>query len=91
MYQRTLDATQDIQKGYVSLEPGKAKLVATRREVANGWRSVGELLAKEGQTELARQVRRFLDRMPPPQTERETIAERSPGRTPGIDKPHLTR
>jgi hypothetical protein len=91
MYQRTLDATHDIESGHVSFEPGKAKLVATRREVANGWRSVGELLAKEGQTELARQVRRFLDRMPPPQTERETIAERSPGRTPGIDKPHLTR
>ncbi len=37
---------------------------------------MSEMLVSEGQLELAAQVRRFVERMQPPQTERERIAAR---------------
>ncbi len=55
-------------------EPGKATLVATRREVEQGWYVVHDALEREGHSEVARDIRRFLAQMHPPRTEREQIA-----------------
>ncbi len=54
-------------------EPGKATLVATRREVEQGWYVVHDVLEREGHSDAARDIRRFLAQMHPPQTEREQI------------------
>ena len=54
-------------------EPGKAALVATRREVEQGWYVVHDVLEREGHSEVARDIRRFLAQMHPPRTEREQI------------------
>jgi hypothetical protein len=64
----------DLLEGKTRVEPGKRTLVETRRQVENGWRSVGSLLANDGHHDLADDVRRFIDRMPRAQTERELIA-----------------
>ncbi|OLB15587.1 MAG: hypothetical protein AUH10_01465 [Gammaproteobacteria bacterium 13_2_20CM_66_19] len=61
---------------YLRVEPGKAKLLETRKEVERGWRAVSEILVAEGQPELAAQVRAFAAKMSPPRTDRESIAER---------------
>jgi hypothetical protein len=45
----------------------------TRRDVERGWRAVSEMLASQGQRELATHVQLFLGRMPPPQTEKERL------------------
>ena len=58
----------------VRVEPGKSRLVQTRREVDQGWRAASDILLSEGQSELAAQVRRFVDQMPPARTEKERIA-----------------
>jgi hypothetical protein len=50
------------------------KLIGTRKAVEDGWRSVVNMLAKDGHLNLAGDVRRFLDQMPPAQTERESVA-----------------
>src|SRR5208282_3799067 len=55
-------------------EPGKAALVATRREVEQGWYAVHNVLEREGHSEVARDIRRFLAQMRPPLTEAEHIA-----------------
>jgi MobA/VirD2-like, nuclease domain len=55
-------------------EPGKAQLVATRREVEQGWYVVHDLLEREGHSEVARDIRRFLAQMHPRLTESEQIA-----------------
>src|SRR5208337_4120541 len=55
-------------------EPGKATLVATRREVEQGWYVVHDALESEGHPEIARDIRRFLAQMHPPLTESEQIA-----------------
>jgi hypothetical protein len=56
------------------VEAGKDKLLETRRQVQQGWTAIHEILVAEGQPELAAQVRRFAERMPPPRTQKEWIA-----------------
>lgn len=55
-------------------EPGKATLVATRREVEQGWYAIHDILERAGHSEVARDIRQFLARMRPPLTEMEQLA-----------------
>jgi len=64
----------ELLKGKLSVEPGKRKVVETRRQVETAWRTVGDMLTREGQVDLATQVRRFVDAMPPARTDKERIA-----------------
>jgi MobA/VirD2-like, nuclease domain len=56
-------------------DPGKQALMETRKEVERGWWEVSEILAAQGQRELAAEVKRFVSRMPPPRSDREMIAD----------------
>jgi hypothetical protein len=64
----------ELFKGNTRLEPGKRKLVETRKAVEESWRSIASLLAKGGRRDLANDVRQFVDRMPAARTERDLIA-----------------
>jgi hypothetical protein len=64
----------ELLKGNLHTEPGKLTLVQTRHQVESGWRSVANLLAKDGHDDLANDVQRFVDRIPPARTNREQIA-----------------
>lgn len=64
----------ELSKGSLGVEAGKARLLETRREVERGWWAVSDILVAEGRPELAAEVRRFSDQMPPPWTDRESIA-----------------
>jgi len=64
----------ELRNGGLRIEPGKVALVQTRKEVERGWRALSEMLASEGKIELAAQVRRYVEQMRPPRTEREIIA-----------------
>ena len=55
-------------------ESGKRKILETRRQVENGWRSVSDILVREGRTDLAAEVRRFADTMSPVRTNKEWVA-----------------
>jgi hypothetical protein len=57
----------------VWVKRGRERLVETRTDVTRGWNAMAELLETQGHRELASVVRRFVDRMPPPQTERQWI------------------
>jgi len=74
MRERIQSVHSELSTGGIRVEPGKAQLLATHREVDQGWRRVSELLGQEGRHELAAAVRRFVDSMPPAQTEKEWIA-----------------
>lgn len=65
----------ELLKRSVSAEPGKRTLVETRHQVESGWNSIANKLAKDGHPDLARDVQRFIDRMPPARTDRELIAD----------------
>lgn len=58
----------------LQIEPGKARLIETRNQVRRAWWTVSEILLRDRQPDLAAQVRRFADQMPPPMTEREWLA-----------------
>lgn len=64
----------ELLNGHVCAESGKSELTATRKEIETGWRFVSDLLLRQGRPELANQIRRFLERMPRPLTEKEQIA-----------------
>jgi len=65
----------ELMKGNIRAEPGKSKLVETRKTVEDSWRSISHRLAKDGHLDLAGDVQRFADRMPPARTERESVAD----------------
>jgi hypothetical protein len=74
MRKREEEVGRELLAGGVNVEPGKSRLVATRKEVERGWRAVSDILLNEGQPELAARVRRFVDEMPPPRTDKEVLA-----------------
>jgi hypothetical protein len=65
----------ELLKGSLPVEPGKRTLVETRRRVESGWRTLAENLSGNGNRDLARDVERFVDRLRPPRTERELLAD----------------
>jgi transposase-like protein len=56
-------------------DPGKEKLLATRRTIDRGWRDVSLTLAATGDRELAERVQRFVDDMPRPRTGSEVLLQ----------------
>jgi hypothetical protein len=75
MRQRAESVAAALQAGGIQIESAKAKLMETRRTVIRGWLGLGEALRGDGREGLEREIDRFLRGMPPPQTEREWIAQ----------------
>ena len=63
----------EITSGRRRPEPDKATLVNMRKEVRLGWRTVSDVLVRQGQPELAASVRRLVDNMGTPVTEKEQM------------------
>jgi hypothetical protein len=63
-----------LHAGNLRVEPGKSRILDTRRDVVRHWLGVQKALRSEGREGLADEVRRFMAGMPPPQTEREWMA-----------------
>ncbi len=73
---------RELAGGGVKPEPGKNRMLETRREVVRRWSEVADSLVNQGHAELALTVRRFVDRMPSPSSEKEWLAERLLERRP---------
>lgn len=63
-----------LHAGNMRVEPGKNRILDTRRDVIRHWLGVQEALRAEGRAGLADEVERFVAGMPPPRTEREWMA-----------------
>jgi hypothetical protein len=72
---RVEEVGRELLAGRLRPEPGNGTMAETRKQVDRGWWEVSEILAAQGQRELAEEVRRFTRRMPSPQTDREMIAK----------------
>jgi type IV secretory pathway VirD2 relaxase len=70
---RAAEAAKELAQGSSVAEPGKERLLATRRAVVQGWIAVSDHLVSQGQLELARAVRAFVAQLPQPRTEKELI------------------
>jgi type IV secretory pathway VirD2 relaxase len=73
MRERAEAAAHDLSRGDVRVQQGKAKVVQTRDLVQRAWSAVSEILVRDQQPDLALQVRRFAQQMPPALTERERL------------------
>ena len=74
-WQKRVNAVaHELVQGKLQVEPGKAKLIRTRKEVHLAWLTVSDTLARQGHSEIAAQVRRYVAEMPKPLTEKEYIA-----------------
>jgi hypothetical protein len=71
---RVQAVAEELRSGRVIPGDGKKKVVSTRREVERGWLFVSDLLKRDGDMELASQVRQFAKEMPPAYVDREWIA-----------------
>jgi len=91
--ERAKSVAQEFQNGSIRAEPDKATLLQTRQDVEHGWRSVSQILEREGHPALAAEVNQYVMRMPPPRTEKEEIAKqlREHVRAKHIDAQYLTR
>jgi hypothetical protein len=78
---RVHTVASEVLKGDLRIEPGKSKLLHTRKKVERGWRATSDLLLSEGRGESAAQVRRFVDQMKPVTTDKERIALQLTGRS----------
>ncbi|HMH29153.1 MAG TPA: hypothetical protein VK580_11250, partial [Steroidobacteraceae bacterium] len=82
MRERAEAVAQELAQGKLRVEPGKASLVAIRKEVLRAWLAVGDILIRERQPELAAHVRQFADQMAYPLTEKEWMAAEMLGHAP---------
>jgi hypothetical protein len=71
---RAEEVGRELFRGRLRTEPGKQILIETRKAIERGWWAASEILAAQGQRELAKEVMQFVGRMPPPRTDREMIA-----------------
>lgn len=74
LWERAESIERELRGGGLRVEPGKARLLETRKAVERGWNAVGDILVSSGQPELAGRVRQFVARFHPPRTDREAIA-----------------
>lgn len=56
------------------VDPGRRRLLETRRDVVQGWIEIADRLAQSGERELSTDVIRFTEAMAPPQTDKQKIA-----------------
>ena len=79
--ERTQRIAQELRDGGLKPNPGKAKLLDTRREVIAGWHAAADALLESGQGALAEKIWRFIGGMPRPLTTDEQLAARLEERT----------
>jgi hypothetical protein len=72
--ERTINIASELQRGLLRKDPGAETLGSTRRAIEHGWRAVSTLLEANGERELARHIRQFVNQIPPAQTDREWVA-----------------
>jgi MobA/VirD2-like, nuclease domain len=72
---RLEEVGREFLGGRVRAESGKQSLNETRKEVERGWWEVSEILATQGQREIAKEVIRFVSQMPPSRSDQEMRAE----------------
>jgi Relaxase/Mobilisation nuclease domain len=72
--------------GEIKPEPAKAQLLETRLHVVRGWNGIADDLDRQGQRELAVEVRQFVTKLPAVRSEREWIRDRILDQAKGTER-----
>lgn len=76
MRERAEAVARELKAGHLRAESGKEKVLRTHHDVRRAWLALSDILVQEKHPELAAQVRRYADQLPPPLTEKERLAVR---------------
>ncbi len=89
----THEGITDIRRASPSEASGRGSLLRTRAAVERGWTAVAKILDGQSQQDLAWQVRRFAEALPPIRTDHElsSQADQRPGRELSQDDPARLR
>lgn len=85
MRKRAYGVVMELASGGLKKDPGNDTVWATRRSVTQGWLGLAEIITRQGNIELASNIRRFIGQMPPPRTEKEMLAYQLQARVRAID------
>jgi type IV secretory pathway VirD2 relaxase len=75
MRDRAEAIARELRSGDVRSESGESRIRQTRQDIERGWLAFAELMERNEQHDAAAQVRGFVDRMPPAQTDRQFVLE----------------
>jgi hypothetical protein len=73
MAARVHEVARELTAGSLD-RSGATRLQRIRMDVVRGWKAVRDILLAEGRFQLADEVARFVNRMPPPKVEKEWMA-----------------
>jgi hypothetical protein len=74
MRDNVASVVEELKETGTVRDPGRKKLVETRKAVVGSWMRAAEILDRQGEISLAGDVRYFVKQLPPVLTERERIA-----------------
>jgi hypothetical protein len=72
--ERVASVVEELKKTGTVRDPGRKKLVETRKAVVDSWMRAADILDRQDEISLAGDVRYFVKHLPPVLTERERIA-----------------
>ena len=81
LWRRQLELGREPERLPVKEVVAQQRLNQSRREVIAGWEALEVIAGRQGLQEVAADVRRFIDRMPRVQTDRQTVARHSEAKT----------
>jgi hypothetical protein len=73
MNRRVQEVISELSRGAIAVEPGRQRVLRTRRDIEAGWCAIERMLIEAGKPMLAEEVRRFVQRLPPARTEKEAL------------------
>lgn len=74
LHDNVASVVEELKKTGTVRDPGRRRLVETRKAVVDSWVRAAEILDRQGEISLAGDVRYFVKQLPPVLTERERIA-----------------
>jgi hypothetical protein len=74
MVERVKSVIVDLYDGKDMRDPAREKLIQTRKKLVDQWMTAADILDRQGEVTLAREVRTFANRLPQVLTDREQLA-----------------
>jgi hypothetical protein len=84
---REASPVKQPNSGYAQQRQDQAVLLRTRGHVEEGWRGLAEWMTQDGERDVANQIRRFVEQMPPVYTDTDWLAARTRERSRELDAP----
>jgi hypothetical protein len=75
MRDRVSLVAEELLRGDLRVEPGKTRMLETRKEIERGWLALSDIVEHQGQRQLAAHLREFVQKMRSPLSEKERIAQ----------------